>query len=448
MSIVSSLRDRLTRLFRPHNLQPQERANTLRTRLGFESLEARTVASADISADGRFVVWDSVDTDLVAGDTNRAVDVFLRNTKRGTTIRISVSSSGAQANGQSANPAISADGRYIVYSSNASNLVPKDTNGESDIFVYDRIARTTKRVSVATGGAQAVGGSNWIFTADVSADGRYVAFASSASNLVPGDTNRGTDVFVRDTLLKTTTQVSVDSEGNPSDERDDGNAVFLGMSPDGRYVVFTSSATNLIVGRTTDPFELVYVRDTVNGTTTLASADNSGNPANNGSAGNSISLDGRYVTFFSSASNLAPYNGLSHVFVRDLLTGTNTMLVSPSIELGEGDPYISADGRYVAFESNADNLVPGDTNRVGDVFVRDLVTGTTVRANVSSAGVQSAKSGGSSACMGMSGDGRYVLFITRAPNLVPGDTAGTTDVFVRDLVTGKTKLVSRPSNPV
>jgi Tol biopolymer transport system component len=186
------------------------------------------------SADGRWVAFDSLASNLVAGDTNAIDDVFVRDRTTGTTERVSVSTSGAQGNAISNAPAISADGRFVAFESSATNLVRGDTNGASDIFVRDRQARTTERISVATNGAQANGASH---QAAISADGRFVAFASDASNLVPSDTNNTTDIFVRDRQTHTTERVSVSSNGIEGT----GFSADPSLSADGRFVAFTVS---------------------------------------------------------------------------------------------------------------------------------------------------------------------------------------------------------------
>jgi Tol biopolymer transport system component len=323
--------------------------------------------SLAISADGRYVAFYSAASSLVPGDTNGALDVFVRDRRAGTTQRVSVATDGSQGNGFSYDPAISADGRYVAFDSYASSLVPGDTNGDSDVFVRDRRLGTTQRVSVATNGSQGNGDSA---SPAISADGRYVAFSSDASNLVPGDTNGALDVFVRDRRSGTTQRVSVATDGSQA------NGGSPAISADGRYVAFTSVASNLVPGDT-NGFEDVFVRDLKSGTTRRVSVATDGSQGNNDSSVRpAISADGRYVAFESYASNLVPgdTNGLE--FVRDLRLDT-TRQVDVAADGGQPNglsffPAISADGRYVAFESYASNLVPGDTNHSADVFVRDL----------------------------------------------------------------------------
>ena len=229
-----------------------------------------------ISADGRYVAFESGSSNLVAGDTNGFEDVFVRDLQSGTTQRVSVATGGTQGNGFSSEPAISADGRYVTFSSAASNLVPGDTNGAPDVFVRDRRSGTTQRVSVAAAGTQGNGDSG---SSAIGADGRYVAFVSRASNLVPGDTNGTSDVFVRDLQLGTTQRVSVATDGTQAD----GASFNVAISADGRYVAFDSYASNLAPGDTNQAGD-VFVRDLQSGTTQRVSV------ATDGSQGNGYSV--------------------------------------------------------------------------------------------------------------------------------------------------------------
>ncbi len=191
------------------------------------------------SADGRYVAFESVSTNLVANDTNASADIFLHDTQMGTTTRVSVDSSGTQADGTSSSPRISADGRYVVFSSGATNLVMNDTNMVNDVFLHDTQTGSTTRVSVDALGNELNGATH---DAAISADGLYVAFYSDATNLVPGDTNNDADTFVRDTQSNTTIRVSVAADGSEANRF----SQIVGMSRDGRYVLFYSPATNLL----------------------------------------------------------------------------------------------------------------------------------------------------------------------------------------------------------
>jgi Tol biopolymer transport system component len=262
-----------------------------------------------ISADGRYIAFASRASNLVAGDTNGKQDIFVHDRLTGQTTRVSVASDGAQGNGDSGQPVISADGRFVAFYSSASNLVPGDTNGVEDVFVHDRLTGQTTRVSVASDGAQG-NGPSW--GPSISADGRFVAFESRASNLVPGDTNGTTDVFVHDRHTGQTMRVSVASDGR------EGNSYswLARISADGRFVVFTSDASNLVAGDTNGTWD-VFVHDRLTGQTTMVSVASDGTPGNGRSIGVSISGDGRFVAFMSEASNLVAgdTNGTWDVFV-------------------------------------------------------------------------------------------------------------------------------------
>jgi Tol biopolymer transport system component len=391
-----------------------------------------------ISADGRYVAFESAATNLVPGDTNSFYDIFVRDRQNGTTERVSVSSAGAQGDLTSYSPSISADGRYVAFYSFAANLVPGDTNGAGDVFLRDRQSGATERVSVSSGGVQGNSYSG-VSGVSISADGRYVAFHSAATNLVPGDTNGGDDVFLRDRLSGTTERMSIDSGG----VQGNSSSYFPSISADGRYVAFQSFAGNLVPGDTNVVGD-VFLRDRQTSTTERVSISSVGVQGNFASDSSAISADGRYVAFASTATNLVSgdTNGVSDVFLRDRLSGT-TERVSVSLYGYQGNgssyaPSISADGLNVAFLSSATNLVLGDTNGFIDAFVRDRGGVTTDRVSVSSGGVQG---NGESHDPSISADGRYVAFDSGAAFFVPGDTNGAIDIFVRDRdATGFTSL--------
>ncbi len=383
--------------------------------------------SGSLSASGRYVVFSSEASNLVQGDTNLKKDVFVRDRLAGQTTRVSVSSSGVQGNRNSSGGYITPDGRYVGFGSDAWNLVGGDTNWMDDVFVHDRQTGETNRVSVSSEGDQGNGGS---YGGMLSADGQYAAFASYASNLVPRDTNGYWDIFVHDRESGETRRVSVSSGG----EEANGYCNYPAISDNGRYVAFGSAASNLVSGDTNGHWD-VFVHDRETGQTTRVSVDSGGLQGNSVSAYPSVSAGGRYVAFESDAANLisGDTNNKSDVFVHDRQTGATTR-VSISTAGAQGDSYsmepcISADGLRVAFESFASNLVAGDTNGATDVFVHDRHTGETWRASVSSAGVQG---NSTSDRVAISADGRCVSFASYADNLVPGDTNWKKDVFVRD----------------
>lgn len=353
----------------------------------------------------------------------------------GVTTRASLDSAGRQATGLSSEASISADGEVVAFSSVAPDLVPGDTNGVRDVFVHFRSTGETRRVSVSSTGAQGTAESSG---PSLSADGRFVAFASSAPNLVPGDTNAFSDVFLHDLRTGETARISISTTGEEGNYPSRAPAV----SGNGRYVAFESRASNFAV---TDATIDVFVRDRATGETRLVSRSSSHEPGNDDSYTASISSNGRFVAFVSSADNLVPgdSNDRQDVFMHDRETGqTQRMSVSSTGAEGSGDSLmgaISADGLTVAFASASPELVPGDTNGVIDVFLHDRASGTTVRASVSSTGAQGA---GPSTLPSLSSDGRYVAFASTSANLVPGDTNGQADVFLHDRLTGGTSRVS------
>jgi Tol biopolymer transport system component len=384
-----------------------------------------------ISADGRYVAFRSEASNLVSGDTNGEFDIFVYDTVANTTRRVSVGDNGIQGNGSSFSPFISADGRYVAFMSLASNLVSGDTNGTPDIFVYDTAANTTRRVSVDDNGIE---GNDFSFNPSISADGRYVVFESDASNLVSGDTNGTFDIFVYDTVANTTRRVSVDDNGTQGNDF----SFLSSISADGRYVAFGSDASNLVSGDTNNTQD-IFVYDTVANTTRLVSVDDNGIQGNSFSFNPSISADGRYVAFESNADNLVSgdTNNSWDTFVHDTVANT-TRRVSVNDNGIEGNrdsfsPSISVDGRYVAFWSSADNLVSGDSNDAPDTFVHDTVANTTRRVSVGDNDTQMI---GISTSPSISADGRYVAFDSSASNLVSGDTNGTSDIFVYDRNSG------------
>jgi len=357
-----------------------------------------------------------------------------------TTTRVSVASDGSQGNATSfGDSALSADGRYIAFYSFASNLVSDDTNATADVFVRDRVTGITTRVSVATGGAQVdrLSGNS----IDISADGRYVAFISFATNIVPNDTNGVGDIFVHNRATGETTRVSVASDGTQGDAP---SQLHLAISADGRYVAFESLAANLVPNDTNGVGD-IFVHDRATGETTRVSVASDGTQQDNNSVllpFVAISSDGRYIAFSSRATNLVSVdtNGHHDVFVRDRDTGitTRVSLASDSTQ-GNYDSYspaISADGRYVAFVSTATNLAPPNLGILQSIFMHDRITGETTRVSVASDGTPAA---GHS--LAVSADGRYVAFGSTS-TLVPEDTNSEGDVYVRDLQTGVVNLAS------
>jgi Tol biopolymer transport system component len=379
-----------------------------------------------LSGDGRLVAFESSATNLVADDTNGVPDVFVRDLVSGTTTRVSVSSDGTAGDGRSYDASISGDGRWVAFTSEATNLVEGDTNAFTDVFLHDRRTGRTTRVSVAPDGTQ-VACNSW--DPALSEDGSAMSFTSGGDGLVPGEETTWAGVFAADLATGVIERVSVSMDGTELD----GVAEMSAISADGRFVTFVSDAGDLVAEDTND-LDDVFVRDRAEGTTTRVSVSSTGAQASGYSGAPSSSGDGRYVAFFSLATDLVEGddNGRFDVFVHDRASGeTSLASVDAAGQQGDGDsgsPSISSDGRYVAFVSDAANLVQGDTNGAGDVIVHDRVDGGSRRASVASGGGQA---DGASMSPAVSGDGSVTVFVSSATDLVGDDGNGAGDVFVR-----------------
>jgi Tol biopolymer transport system component len=396
-------------------------------------------ASPSLSAGGRFLAFESEASNLHPDDGDGARDVLVRDLDAGTTALVSRAGgvAGVKGNGDSADPVVSADGRFVVFISDASNLHPDDTDGIWDIFVRDLRTDTVTLVSRATGAAGAKGDGDAFYPA-ISADGRFVAFASQASNLDPDDTDATRDVYVRDLQANTTTLLS--RAAGVAGTKGDDTSYEPAISADGRVVAFTSQATNLHPDDGDDGPD-VFVRDLEANTLTLASrATGVAGVKARSALQPDISDDGRVVAFMSTSTNLDPADDANRdldVFVRDLGTSTTTLAsradgaTGASADDSSWDPVLSADGRLVAFHSKGKNLHPDDTDGSYDVFVRDVVANTTTLVSRNAAGV---KGNGSSFYATMSPDGRYLAFASTATNLHPDDGDATLDVFRRDVL--------------
>ncbi|MBK8178348.1 MAG: PD40 domain-containing protein [Planctomycetes bacterium] len=412
----------------PSGLVPPQTALTTRQSVDSAGGQGNAFAHTRValSSDGLCAAFCGDADNLVPGDTNGVGDIFVRERISGRVERISVDSTGNQANALSFFPSISSPGRWVAFQSAADNLVPGDTNLCEDVFVHDRLTGQTERVSVDSSGVQGNGACSW---PSISADGRWVTYFGSASNLVAGDQNQATDVFVRDRASATTRLVSA-TQGGPSN----GPSARPVLSADGRWVAFHSQASNLVLGDTNGLAD-VFVVEISTGLVERVSLGPLGAESNGQGNTASISGDGQVVAWESTASNLVPAdgNGVSDVFVRDRAAAT-TLRASVNSAGAEGllpsfKPAVSEDGRWVAFYSEAANLVPGDGNGVADTFLRGLAGGITERVSVDSLGVEA---DGSSSLPAVSADARFVLFGSFASNLVPGDTNQHSDVFLRD----------------
>lgn len=520
-----------------------------------------------ISTNGQFALFESSASDLVANDTNNATDIFVRDVINGTTTLVSTNPAGGNASGISRGSVLTPDGRYVAFTSAATNLVVNDTNGIADVFVRDLQAGTITLASVGAltnSNPPVTGTATSSESPEITPDGRYVAFVSAATNLVPKVTTSG-EIYVRDLVGGNTFWASTNARaifksviGSTNvvacnySISDDGQFVAfevctnsgggasargiilrystvtgltdiintnasvpllsyelihdLSMTPDGRFVTYVagSSTTNSI-----------YCWDAQSGISTLVSVstDNS-TPASGVSDSPVISANGQFVAFTSTGTNLVtnPLAGSCDLYIRDLQAGITQLLDADTNGVGVGVdattvPAMSADGsvvafdsanllsdnrhlvhevftrgvasavttlvsaanpalssqtpdgisgftslsvssngEFVAFYSDADNLVAGDTNGFRDVFVRDLVAGTNYLVSVNTNG--NASGDNLSFDPAISGNGRYVAYTSSADNLVAGDTNNTQDVFMRDLLAGTTTLVSISTNGV
>ncbi|HET6162387.1 MAG TPA: calcium-binding protein [Planctomycetota bacterium] len=390
------------------------------------AFEQRTVA---ISADGNVIAFASAASNLVAGDGNGTIDIFVVDRVAGTIERVSVDSTGIEADADCVAPAISADGNVVAFWSRATNLVANDTNGAEDTFLHDRSTGITERASVNTAGVEGDLGS---YRASLSSDGMLVAFESNATNLAVVDTNKSTDIFLRDRAAGTTRRVSLTSSGTPPGP---GGCFDPSISSDGSRVTFSARATDLVPGDTNGHYD-VFVRDRVAATTVRVSVDSSGLQGDSTSWHPTICADGSTVAFESYASNLVPgdVEGQGDVFVHELASGiTERVSVDGSGNGGDGesnDAVLSADGKFVAFSSLATNLFANDANGVRDVFLRDRAAGTTAALSLD---VVNFTADGASGLPALSDDATRVAFSSVATNLVGNDTNGVCDVFLDDV---------------
>ncbi|MBK8176412.1 MAG: PD40 domain-containing protein [Rhodospirillales bacterium] len=372
-----------------------------------------------ISADGRYVAFSSTATNLVAGD-DAVADVFVKDLQTGAITRVSTSADGRSGNQGSYYSSISADGQHVAFESAASNLVPGDVANTYDVFVKD--VHTGAITRTATG-VPAIGAS---VHSSISADGGSVVFASPG-NLVAGDTNDFWDVYIQDLGTGELRLVNVDAAG----AQGNGYGDYPSISASGRYVAFDSFASDLVAGDTNGRVDIL-VKDLQTGAVARVSTSAHGAQANDHSTQASISADGRYVAFASDASNLVAddTNGLTDIFVKDLQTGAiiraTTGADGTQANADSTHASISADGRYVAFASNASNLVSGDTNGVTDIFVKDLQSGAIIRLSTADNGAQGNHP---SVDPFLSADGHFVAFNSSSSNLVAGDTNARSDIF-------------------
>jgi Tol biopolymer transport system component len=398
---------------------------------------------ADLSETGSLVAFSSAATNLVAGDTNGHVDVFVYDVATQTTERIALAA--AQPNGPSGalatgvptgtgqeldaevatGPALSAAGDRVAFSSLASNWVTADTNGVLDIIVFDRTGDSAVRASVGVLDAQA-NGASW--SPSLSSDGSVVAFASAATNLAPDDFGGHVDVFMRDLTANETTVVSRRADGASFD----GPSSQPSISGDGERIAFVTEATNVLSGRLLPAVPKVVVRERSDGSMRVVSLAAGGFLADRSASFPVISADGRFVAFVTSATNIGPdSNAILDVYRHDLATG-DTVCISigrdgRAASAFRTRPDMSGDGRFVLFGSLSSAIVQNDYNGAGDAFVRDTLLETTRAASVTP---ELRIANGISVPRAISQDGSTVAFSSVASDVATGDTNRVSDVFV------------------
>lgn len=392
--------------------------------------------SGQASTNGRYVAFQSDSSDLIAGDTNGVSDIFVRDLQAGTNILVSVASDGGWANGASTDPVMTPDGRYVAFISAASNLVSNDTNGISDIFVRDLLNRTTTLVSVGATGTT----TTMISPPVITPDGRYIAFSSSAQGLASGvsPSSQG-EVYVRDLISNVTLWASTNAANTASNVLHVSNASSYHsvISDDGRFIGFKTSAA------TGPAAAMIFQYDSLNGTTTSISSNGFAPWTQNDDVyGPEMSPDGRFVVFVATNS------GCLSVQLWDGQAGTN-LLVSAALDGSyptnsvSSTPAVSPDGRYVAFLSNATNLVTNAIASGWHIYRRDVLAGVTQLVDTDTNGVGSTDELGT--IPSMTEDGQFIAFAGLDGSLVPGDNNGTYDVFLRDTINATNELLSQPS---
>lgn len=400
---------------------------TERVSLNNAGLEGSGASEAPaVSADGQIVAFQSAAEDLAPGDANAYRDILLRDFTLGTTELISVTTGGAQAQGDSMTPSISADGQLVVFSSIAPDFDGLDINRTWDVVLRDRAAGTTRVISKGPNGRV---GNAYSWTPSISADGAFVGFESGSSSFVY-DLNEQPDVFVVEVASGAISRVSISSGGDEAN----GPSRLPSLSADGRYVAFESEADNLVQGDGNGARD-IFVHDRAIGKTVRVSISTAGTESNGNSSRPAISADGRYVAFESDANNLVAgdTNGVSDIFLHDRVTGETTRV---SVITGGGQvenfnkfPVISDQGRFVAFQSASFDIAADTVNGFLDIHLHDRSTGVTERISSDSSGIESNGWCGTPA---MNADGRYVCFFSYGNNLEAGDSNDRADVFRRD----------------
>jgi len=404
--------------------------------------------STNMSGDGRYAVFSSSSSNLVADDVNGKRDVFLRDMVLGTIERISISDSETESNGNSSGGFVSDDGRFIAFSSAGTNLVQSGSNSTYDVYLRDRLNQTTTRVNVSSTGANVTSSSS-SSVSSISIDGRYVVFSSNSTGLTFNSSSTH-QVYLRDTDLGVTVLVSHRGDGP---EAANGNSTGGVITADGLYILFVSDSSVI------QPNAFPYQKNSLYKYTISLGYNEQVTVAGiNGSYGVStpiqVSYDGTYATYKSDATNLVPNdtNGVADIFLTNTVTKTSSLISLNSageqaavthlnVQKDSKGPGISRDGRYITFTSGADNLIKEDFDGFYNMFTRDIQTSTTYLAISKAAGYQL---GSGSASADVSGNGRYLAFTSQSTDVIDGGVTGSFyQAYLRDMETGVITLLSR-----
>ncbi|MCX7634721.1 MAG: hypothetical protein N2Z74_03130, partial [Syntrophales bacterium] len=385
-----------------------------------------------MTPDGRFVLFSSKGTNLVPNDTNLKIDLFLRDRKKGTTVRVNVTSTGAEINDYDTYQGnISPDGRYVVFSSKSTQLAT-DANGKYQVYLRDTVGGTTTMISRGNDGSPGNGNSSVNDVPIFSADGNYIVYSSSSTNLAGGVSTSYSQIYLYDRRNGSTTLVTKTADGTPGN----GSSTYPVISGDGRYIAFKSSATNLTNPALSSAYDLIFLHDRQSGVTTLVSKSAAGVKSDKGCSYPGISRDGKYVVFHTNATNLVDgtaSNTKDHVYLYDVAAGSLSIISKNAAGvLGDSNshyPVISLDGNYIAFNSDAQNLLADNTKiSYSNIFVYSRADNSLQVVNVTPTGDK--PDSGVFLYSAIAEDGKVVAFQSTATNLVPNDQNKTDDIFV------------------
>lgn len=400
--------------------------------------QANNLACSDpaVSADGRFIVFVSNAGNLTPTTGNGFTQIYLRDLTTGLTELISVDDAGVIGNGDSRRPTVSGDGSRVAFQSSATNLIASDGNGEPDVFVRKRDEGKTVRASEADGGGDTL---LQCFDPVISANGQYVVFVSRSDDITPNAFLGSQNIFRRDLEADLTELVSVNTIGEEPSE-DSGEP---SVSADGLRVAFSSVAPDLSSDPDVSPFREIYVSDltapSVPVVTRISRPFTAGIPLNGQCSRPAISGDGSRVAFVSQAMNLleTDLNGSAQDIIVADVAGGPLVLASRHTSGPQGNqrsliPQLSHSGRYLVFNAESSNLVDDDFNGLFDVFWRDLQSAKTVRISVGAGGAEgNLNSGSDTDRVAISADGRRAWFVSGSTNLIPQDVNGVNDIFER-----------------